>query len=42
MKQGLSPVQKKRGEMVQKRGLRAGLRPRVQNMAGPSLFKPRF
>ena len=29
IKRGLSPAQKKRGEMSKKRGLRAGLRPRV-------------
>ena len=29
IKRGLSPAQKKRGEMSKKRSLRAGLRPRV-------------
>ena len=34
IKRGLSPTQKKRGKMSIKRGLRAGLRPRVKNAAG--------
>ena len=42
IKRGLSPAQKKRGKMSIKRSLRAGLRPRVKNAAGPFLFKPRF
>ena len=49
----IRPAQKKKGlgrvyetgpksSPKKKRGLRAGLRPRVQNAAGPFLFKPRF
>ena len=42
IKRGLRPTQKKRGYTCQKRGLRPGLRPRLKNVAGPFIFKPRF